>query len=59
MNRYSGAFRGRWYVERHHCAGDDPAGWILLPLGLFPGDALSYERVLASRRASLVAYSCS
>ena len=29
------------------CAGDVLLVGILLPLGLFPGDALSYERVLA------------
>ena len=34
-------------MERHHCAGDDPAGWYSAAARLFPGDALSYERVLA------------
>lgn len=48
MNRYSGASSGRWYVERHHCAGDDPTGWYSATArAVFPGDALSYERVLA------------
>ncbi len=32
---------------------------ILLPLGLFPGDALTTSAFWRSRRASLVAYSCS
>lgn len=32
---------------------------IMLPLGLFPGDALSFERVLTFAEALLVAFFCS
>ncbi len=35
-------------MERNYCAGDDPCWWVFCcHWGLFPGDALSYERVLA------------
>lgn len=35
-------------MERHHCAGDDPTGYILLPLGRLC-DALSYEQFWRSQ----------